>query len=268
MRRKGDSTAPSPTTTRRSGSIRNTPRLQQSRHAPTTTRASDDRAIADYNEAIRLDPKYRLAFHNRGVAWRDKDDFDRAIADYTEAIRLDPKESDNYNGRGLVWRDKGDFERAITDFTETVRLSPKWSWPHLHRGLSHLYSGALDKALADVSKASELNPRDVYMVLWIDIVGQRSGAPSRLAQAKIDTTKWPGPVVRLFLGMVTPAGVRADVGASKGRACEADFYIGMWELRQGAKDNAARLLRLAADNCPRTEFERFAANAELKQLGR
>ena len=78
--------------------------------------------------------------------------------------------------------------------------------------------------------------------------------------------------MRLFLGQVTPAGVRSDAEASgpmsRTRACETNFYIGIWELRQGAKENAARLLRVAADNCPRTEFERFAANAELKQLAR
>jgi hypothetical protein len=28
-----------------------------------------DRAFADYNEAIRLDPKYTLAFYGRGVAY-------------------------------------------------------------------------------------------------------------------------------------------------------------------------------------------------------
>ena len=42
-------------------------------------------------EAIRLEPKSALAYNNRGVAWSVKKDYDRAIADFTEAIRLDPK---------------------------------------------------------------------------------------------------------------------------------------------------------------------------------
>jgi tetratricopeptide (TPR) repeat protein len=29
--------------------------------------------------------------YNRGISWKAKGDLDRAIADYTEAIRLDPK---------------------------------------------------------------------------------------------------------------------------------------------------------------------------------
>jgi tetratricopeptide (TPR) repeat protein len=46
--------------------------------------------IADYNEAIRLDPKSALAFGNRGIAYGKKGDNDRALADFDEAIRLNP----------------------------------------------------------------------------------------------------------------------------------------------------------------------------------
>ena len=54
-------------------------------------KGDNDRAIADFNEAIRLDPKSSLTFRNRGDAYTDKGDHDRALADYSEAIRLDPK---------------------------------------------------------------------------------------------------------------------------------------------------------------------------------
>ena len=46
-----------------------------------------DRAIADFDEAIKLDPEYALSFYNRGCAYAMKGQHDRAIADYDEAIR-------------------------------------------------------------------------------------------------------------------------------------------------------------------------------------
>src|SRR5208283_4947953 len=49
-----------------------------------------DQAIADYTEAIRLNPEFGTAFNNRGFAYAAKEDYDRAIADYYEAIRLNP----------------------------------------------------------------------------------------------------------------------------------------------------------------------------------
>ncbi len=50
-----------------------------------------DDAIADYEKAIALDPKYALAYTNRGVAYYRKGAFDRAIADHSKAIALEPK---------------------------------------------------------------------------------------------------------------------------------------------------------------------------------
>ena len=76
----------------------------------------------------------------------------------------------------------------------------------------------------------------------------------------------------MFLGQMPPAAVLAaaddpDDKAKKGQVCEANFYSGELALRQGAKDDAARLFRLAAGDCPKTFGESFAANAELKALG-
>jgi tetratricopeptide (TPR) repeat protein len=60
-------------------------------------------AIADFTEAIRLDPDYAAAYNKRGLAYHDgKKDYDRAIADYTQAIRLDPNYANAYNNRGLA----------------------------------------------------------------------------------------------------------------------------------------------------------------------
>jgi tetratricopeptide (TPR) repeat protein len=83
----------------------------------------NDRAIADYNEAIRLDPKFAKAYSNRGLAYRDKGDTGRAIADYTEAIRLDPKFANAYINRGLAYEKLADVARARVDFNATLGLS-------------------------------------------------------------------------------------------------------------------------------------------------
>ena len=56
--------------------------------------------MADYSEAIRLDPKSAVAFNNRGNVYFRKGDFDRAIADYDEAVRLDPKNALAFCNRG------------------------------------------------------------------------------------------------------------------------------------------------------------------------
>jgi len=68
-----------------------------------------DIAIADFNEAIRLDHgSAGVAYQGRSRAWRDKEDYDKAIADCNEAIRLDPGYARAYYTRGVVWSAKKD----------------------------------------------------------------------------------------------------------------------------------------------------------------
>ena len=249
-------------------------RAFQNRGSAYHDKGDNDRAIADYSEAIRIDPEDASAFNGRGVAYRAKGDLDRASADYNEAIRLDPKSGKAFVGRGDVFSTKGDFERAIADYNEAIRLNPKSSVAYFARGLSYLFAGSVEKALADFNQASAHAPENAYLALWVDIVSRRNNLPSRLAQtsSQIDMTVWPAPVVRLFMDQMTPAAVLAaaddpDATKKKGQVCEANFYSGELSLTKGLKDEATRLFRLAASDCPHSFNEWDAANAELKALG-
>src|SRR5262249_5365859 len=79
-------------------------------------KGANDHAIADYAEAIRLDPNHAAALNNRGNAWQAKGDNDRAIADFDEAIRLNPRDPCPLYNRGNAWQAKGDNDRAIADY--------------------------------------------------------------------------------------------------------------------------------------------------------
>ena len=83
------------------------------------------KAIADYSEAIRLNPSDAIAYNSRGSAYRETRELDNSIADYNEAIRLDPKYTIAYNNRGKAYEQKGENDKAIADFTEAIRLDPK-----------------------------------------------------------------------------------------------------------------------------------------------
>ncbi|MGH6835049.1 MAG: tetratricopeptide repeat protein, partial [Methylocella sp.] len=236
-------------------------------------RGDHDRAIADYDAAIRLDPKHVDAYNNRGNAYQAKGDHDRAIADYDAAIGLDPEDVDAFYNRGNAYQAKGDHDRAIADYDESIRLDPEFVRAYRRRGIGHLYSGSLAKAQGDFTQASELAPKSAYEALWLDLAGRRNKIPSHLAQAatQLDMNAWPAPVIRLFLGELTPTAVFAaaddpDPKKQQGQVCEANFYSGELALLDGSKQEAARLFRIAADDCPRDFAEWGAANAELKAL--
>ena len=84
-----------------------------------------DKAIAEYTEAIRLDPKDAVAYYNRGLAYGNKDETDKEIADCTEAIRLDPKFALAYNNRGWAYAKKREKAKAEADFEQAKKLGYK-----------------------------------------------------------------------------------------------------------------------------------------------
>ena len=64
------------------------------------------------------------ALITRGGAYERKDMADRAIADYDGVLRLDPSLADIHNTRGELWRKKGDRRRALADFAAVIKLDP------------------------------------------------------------------------------------------------------------------------------------------------
>src|SRR5262249_42564790 len=85
-------------------------------------------AIADFTEAIRLDPKSLTGYGSRGIARSELGDLDGAIADFTEAIRLDPKKTDAYSNRGEYNFAKGQYQSALSDFQKALKLDKSYKY--------------------------------------------------------------------------------------------------------------------------------------------
>jgi tetratricopeptide (TPR) repeat protein len=129
------------------------------------SRKSYDDAIADYTEAARIDPNHAYIYRfDRGMAYRDKKDYDRAIIDFNEAIRLDPKYIAAYFGRGSAYRGKKEYDPAIADYTEAIRLDPNVG-AYFVRGTAYRDKKDYDRAIADYTEAIRLSPEYAYLYL-------------------------------------------------------------------------------------------------------
>jgi tetratricopeptide (TPR) repeat protein len=214
-----------------------------------------DRAIADFNQAIRMDANFAPLYDVRGGAYRAKGEFDRAIADYDEAIAIDPKLDPAYGNRGNAYRAKGELEAAIADYDAAIRLNPGDPFTYRNRGVAKLYGGALADALADLSRASELEPEFAPTALWLEIANRRSDMPSRLAQASahIDMARWPAPAIALFLGRMTPDALIAA-------ANDPDAYTKRRQLCQAHFFSAELALSEQRKGDARPLLERAAAD--------
>ena len=88
----------------------------------------DDRIIAGCGLLVDNDKTLKAdrikALIARAAAYGRKDQIDRAIGDYDAALRLDPALADTFNARGELWRKKGDRRRALSDFGAAIKLDP------------------------------------------------------------------------------------------------------------------------------------------------
>jgi tetratricopeptide (TPR) repeat protein len=80
-------------------------------------------ALVDNDKTLKADRIKALIA--RAGAYDRKDMIDRAIGDYDTALRLDPTLSDIFNIRGELWRRKGDRPRALQDFAAAIKLNPQ-----------------------------------------------------------------------------------------------------------------------------------------------
>lgn len=144
-------------------------------------KGDNDRAITDYNMAIRLDPNDATAFMDRGNAYKRKGELDRALADYNESIRLMPKNADGFYNRGLAYYEKKDYDRDIADQTRAIALGPSTNAEvagndtftklspnrtvadyYGERGLAYYAKQDNARALADYNRAISLDSDNSY----------------------------------------------------------------------------------------------------------
>jgi tetratricopeptide (TPR) repeat protein len=160
-----------------------------------------DAAIHNFDEAIRIDPKFVPAYDNRGTIEMAKGDLARAIADYDQAIRLDPKDSRAFGARGLAYEAKGDFTHAIADYDKAIQIEPQFARVYYNRGIVYGKKGDYRRAVADFQEAIRLDPNDpspynsaAWLLASCSADNCRDGAKAvELATKACSLTAWKNP---------------------------------------------------------------------------
>ena len=119
-----------------------------------------------------------------GRAWmrENSNDVAGAIADYSEAIRLNPQTLAAFNNRGGLLLNRGDHSDALRDYEEALKINPKYVWALANRAEVFRRQGKLAEAQAELKKAQDVDAnharvKSIQGLITADLQKQQSPQP-------------------------------------------------------------------------------------------
>src|SRR5271157_6008370 len=243
--------------------------------APAANVILFDQAIDYITGQIRANPGDWAKYVWRANVWLKRKELGTAIADYNEAIRLNPGSAGvAHQGRGRAWRAKKDYDKAIADYNEAIRLDPGYAQAYCNRGVAFLLTGSA-KVGEDARKVLELEgwrgEYSQYAVLWGYFGLRRAGnadSAKRLlddAAARCETTGWPYPVIRYLRGELDQTAMLA-AASDNDKMTVARFYLGLDLALKGRYEEAREHYRWVKEHGNPSFFQFNHALAELDKL--
>lgn len=119
------------------------------------------KAMADLDEALKLNPQNAQAYRWRAVALVKTGDLDGGLRDLTEAIRFDPKSSVYFLMRAKIFAAQHNPPATLDDLNKVIELNPKDAEGYSLRATMYMRTGDNEKALAEANRAIQLDPNNV-----------------------------------------------------------------------------------------------------------
>jgi tetratricopeptide (TPR) repeat protein len=94
----------------------------------------------------------------RGAQAMERRDFTSAVADFTQAVRVDPTFAEGYNQRAIARYLTEQFEEAIADCRRAIEYMPCHFGAWAGMGHCHANLGRIAEALRCYQQAMEINP--------------------------------------------------------------------------------------------------------------
>ena len=130
-----------------------------------------DKALAHYNEALSLNPKYHLAWANKGKIYFDKGLNDSALVCYNKALALKDDLWETYGNRGVVKAKLNDLSGAVEDLTKAVTFNPTYGTGFSNRALVNQMLRHFDQAKGDYQKVIDLDPQSPDNHRFLNAIG-------------------------------------------------------------------------------------------------
>jgi eukaryotic-like serine/threonine-protein kinase len=176
-----------------------------------------------------------------------------AIAEYKEALRLDPSNTNDHRDYADALILQGNIDQAITEFREISRLNPKISWLHEYAAQRFYLKGRLDLAIVEWQEAIRLNPKSdghyIHLLLgfaYHELAEKRLAFAAYRGALLADRSYSFGEVLRLALEATgTPEDVVAAYrDAIRVKPKNPDLHVGLAEVLRAHEHRDAAIVEL------------------------
>lgn len=200
-----------------------------------------------------------LIFHANLAMQKGKDGFATALADMDEAIRLEPRQPSFFVNRAYLRHELDDYYGAMSDFDYALQLDPVNTSAIFNRAILRAEVGDHDRAVADLDRVVSLTGGKDYRALFnrAMINKERGRLQDALSDAEVIVNAFPDMPAAYFLRF----DIREAMG-DKGARADYDRSIAMAKAnRKAAPDDATEASRGHADDDPFFNFDPENADA-------
>ncbi len=119
-----------------------------------------EEAVADYSQAILLNPDSAAAYHDRALCEIRLGLNKNAADDDDQALRLDPTNPRTWNDRGAIYFKNGGYHKAQEAFTRAIELDNRFAAAYRNRAQAERKLNDAAAAEEDMKKATALEQEE------------------------------------------------------------------------------------------------------------
>ncbi len=151
-------------------------------------------ALAAYEQAIRLDPNYVIAYNTKGYTLIELNRNEEALAACEQAIRLDPNDAPAYNTKGYALYGLKRHDESLAAYEQAIRLDPNYALAYNNKSAALNELKRYQEALAACEQAIRLDPNlaVAYRNKGYALNGLNRERESELAYDKVRQLRYGG----------------------------------------------------------------------------
>ena len=132
--------------------------------------AQKERAIADIERALKMQPNHAFAIQLRGEVHALEKNYDAALELFARAQNINPHWAIPYFDRASILLDRSEFQPALEELNKAISLQGRMPLFYLVRSLAHFRLGNLESARKDQDLAVQFSPTDTLVMADINLM--------------------------------------------------------------------------------------------------